>query len=212
MRKRDCFYLLALTMTLTMTQSVTYAQKPSTSKAGTSSITKSELKSPLQEKLIVGINPVILLSGGLGLNADYALNDISTVGIDTAIIPKKSQNYEDSNYKFSYTDLNVGYTRMLTGSNSANGFYVNPKIGYFSASISDFGSMKLSGNTAALNASLLGGYRWAFKTKFRLSLAGGLRTGMASDIVIKDSNGKEISRQNSVASGLALDCKLAYAF
>jgi hypothetical protein len=182
---------------------------------GTSSLETSAAQSEYNGS--VGVEPIWLLLGGIGAKAEYFMTQKISLGVDGTVIPSREMksnspgNAVNTNYVWSHNQFNLGTTLMLSGTLSTNGFYLNPKVGYQSTRITDFGTEKLQGSLSTPQASATIGYQWITpNSPLKLTVGAGYRVLQAGEIVIKDKNNKQIYSQNaSNISGLAFDFQLS---
>lgn len=188
---------------------------------GQSRIRKELEASDSKTNFAVNVQPLYLLVGALAGEVEVPAGEsISIIG-GGLYMPSRSNISESSssssgttyNYKMKSYEAYLGAKFMLTGDTSHSGIYAAPSLGYYSLSISDFGTERLSGSISAPELRALAGYQWVLPTRFRISAGLGLRSLQASDIVIKDSTGKEVYREKATSlSGLALDLGFGYTF
>ncbi|MBC7741236.1 MAG: hypothetical protein H7061_03505 [Bdellovibrionaceae bacterium] len=172
----------------------------------------------------VNVEPVWLLLGGLGAKLEYYINDTVSVGVGGIFIPShrnEEATRTNSNgtttsvdsYNWEHNEAYIGSNIMLTGTLGTRGLYINPAIGFQNTRISDFGTSKLSGELSSPAARLTLGYQWVIINHLRLAAGGGFMLAQESNIIIKDSSGKEVLNQKSTTSGgLALDLQIGYVF
>lgn len=140
-----------------------------------------------------------------------------SLGVDGTVIPNRemkstnTQNSVNTNYRWSHHQFNVGTTLMLSGTLSTNGFYLNPKVGYQSTRITDFGTEKLQGSLSTPQISATIGYQWITpNSPLKLNVGAGYRALQNGEIIIKDRNNKQIYSENSSnIGGLAFDFQLS---
>lgn len=182
-------------------------------------------RSTMQDKVnspIFGINvdPIWLALSGIGIKAEYFISDTISIGIGGIFIPNhkvesttSSTTLTTERYKWEHNEAFVGSNIMLTGTLGSRGLYINPAIGYQSTKISEFSDYNLSGSVSAPMARLTVGYQWIIVNHLRLAAGGGFVATQSSDIVVKDSSGKEALRdKSSNLGGLALDLQVGYVF
>ncbi len=170
-----------------------------------------------------GLNaePIWVLIGGVGARADLAFTRRIALSVHGIYIPERSNTTSeddkntttiDNDYKWSYSEFNIGPTFMLTGDLSRHGLYLNTSVGYVKAQISEYSSLNLQGELAAAQVRATIGYQWRIGG-LRLAAGGGLRAIQSDDIIVKDGQGQEVHREKSSAlGGLALDAHVGWVF
>jgi hypothetical protein len=169
----------------------------------------------------LNVEPHWLLIGGIGAKADLAVTRGTAIGIQGLYVPPKSMAHTtyDSNtnsfsrsYKWTYYEINVGPTFMLTGDLSTHGLYLSPAIGYMSNKISEYSSYNLSGSMNSPQLRTTVGYQWRIGG-LRFAVGGGLRLVSQSEVVVKNSKGEPIYREKaSSLGGLAIDGMVGWVF
>jgi len=141
-----------------------------------------------------------------------------SLGVDGMYVLPRTTNATDEmnnqnySYKWSTYEVYAGPTIMLTGDFDHRGLYILPAIGYTGASITNYGTLNLSGSMNTFEARFTVGYQFVVKS-FKFVTGGGLRLLNSSDIVVKDSFGNEVLREKSSSTGaLALDLQAGYMF
>lgn len=188
--------------------------KKSTSYESAFSTTSSVKKDSDQYRVSGGA--LSALAGILSVKGEYLLNDKMAVGVDLSYASKDTEPLEKDasikTYHFTYSEYNLGFNYMITGTNSTDGFYINPKVGQLTSGISNFSDLNLSGSASASQLVVTAGYQWVYPTKFQLKLGLGTRATPTTDVVIYDSSKKEVYRASSNLNSAAIDCSLAYTF
>jgi hypothetical protein len=175
---------------------------------------------------VMGVNlePVYLVLGGLGAKMEYFVSDSVSLGLGGVYVPKHNMNTftstsssstttDTESYMFEHNEIFVGSNIMLTGTLGGRGAYLNPAVGYASTRISEYSSSKLSGQLSTPMARLTGGYQWVLVDHLRLAAGGGFTVAQSGTVIVKDSNGAEVLRENSSSlGGLALDLQVGYVF
>jgi hypothetical protein len=169
----------------------------------------------------INLEPIYLAVGGIGAKFDFALTRATALSVQGVYAHKNdlsSGDYDNEakdhsvHYNWTYSEINIGPTFMLTGDLSTRGLYLFPSVGYMKSEVSDFGSDSLSGQLSSPQLRTTIGYQWRFGG-LRLAVGGGLRVISSSDIVIKDGRGQEVYREKStVLGGLALDGQVGWVF
>lgn len=177
----------------------------------------------LTKRVSINAEPIWLLLGGIGLKTDLNLSKKLSVGAQVIYIPMHSNRTSDSEdkdnsvlkddtYKWSYEEYNLGMNFMLLGSIDTNGLYVNPAIGYTRVKITDYSIFQYQGELAAPQFRTTVGYQWILGS-IRLAAGLGYRLIGSDNVVIKDSAGKEVSREkSSTLGGLAIDGHVGFTF
>ena len=206
---------LLLAITLTLTSSITFAGKSKKSTSFESAYSSSSSKQESDMYRVSG-GALSALAGILSVKGEYLLNDKMAVGVDLSYTSKDTEPLEKDStiktYHFTYSEYNLGFNYMITGTNTSDGFYINPKVGQLNSGISNFSDLNLSGSASSSQLVVTGGYQWVYPTKFQLKLGLGARATPATDIVIYDSSKKEVYRDSSSLNSAAVDCSLAYTF
>jgi hypothetical protein len=169
-----------------------------------------------------GINaePIWVLLGGIGARADVAVTRKTALSLQGIYIPEhqrestddKNTSTTNTDYKWSYSEVNFGPTFMLIGDLSTNGLYLNTSVGYIQTKITEYSSLKLQGELSAPQLRATVGYQWRIGG-LRLAAGGGLRLIQSDDIVVKDAQGREMLREKSNAlGGLAIDGHVGWVF
>jgi hypothetical protein len=184
--------------------------------------TSTSMDSPeLTKRVGLNIEPIWLVLGGLGAKFDFNLTKKFALSAQGIYIPPRwnresgdsdSSYYRSDNYKWSYSEFNLGTTIMVIGDIDTHGMYINPAIGYVRAKITDYSTFNYQGELAAPQVRATVGYQWILGN-FRLAAGGGFKWIGGDDIVVKDSAGREISREKSSSfGGLALDGQVGFVF
>lgn len=169
----------------------------------------------------INVEPHWLLIGGIGAKADMAITHKTAIGLQGMYVPPKRMerdiyesdtNSYSNSYKWSYYEINLGPTFMLTGNLGTHGLYLTPAVGYVSNKISNYGMSNLSGefNSPQLRTTI--GYQWRIGG-LRFAVGGGLRLVKSTDIIVKNSKGETVYRERSSSlGGLAIDGMVGWVF
>jgi hypothetical protein len=168
----------------------------------------------------IGLEPLWLVLGGLGAKLDYNLTNETSIGMSGIYIPERDNTTSEENksttvakYRWTYYEINIGPTFMLTGKLNTNGFYIYPAIGVAHAEIFNYDGLGIGGEVTTPQIRTTAGYQWA-KNDFRLVAGAAFRIfNKDSDIIIRNSAGQELGRQDlSSTGGFALDLQIGLMF
>jgi hypothetical protein len=183
---------------------------------------RKEMKGTPKESLVVSVQGLPLLIGGIGAEVDYRLSRKLSILMGGMIVNDRSvkassddssSSTSNSSYKMSAHEIYIGPKLMFSSDFNKSGGYVSGGIGHMGTSIKEYSSFDLSGSVSGFEVRGVIGYQWALVSGFRINAGGGLRMIQDSDIVVKDSSDKEVLRtKSSSLGGLALDASIGYMF
>lgn len=193
------------------------------STAATTGVSESNAKSTIETKQIkpqtaINLDPIWLLTGGLGAKLEYFLNDTASIGLNGVYVPSHAVKTAPADasaytYKWSHSEVLVGSNIMLTGTIRSRGMYINPAIGYQNTNITDFSDLKLKGELSSPVGRLTLGYQWVDSQNLRIAFGAGILSQQQSTIIVKDNSNNEVLRDKSSSFGsLALDLQIGYLF
>ena len=166
----------------------------------------------------LNIAPLTALFGGIRGKYERFLTTSTSINLSgTYIADKELLKGTDSlgsyAYTYSYKEIALGSTYMLSGNLSSDGAYLEPSLGMMTTEVSEV-TTNISASLTTPYAKAMVGYQWINSTQpIRFALAGGLSVYNAEDIIVKNSKGEEDFRtKNSNMSAAAIDIHFGYMF
>ena len=166
----------------------------------------------------LNIAPLTALLGGIRGKYERFLSTSTSINLSgTYIADKELLKDTDSlgsyAYKYSYKEIALGSTYMLSGNLSSDGAYLEPSLGMMTTEVSEV-TTNISASLTTPYAKAMVGYQWINSTQpIRFALAGGLSVYNAEDIIVKNSSGQEVFRtQNTTTGTAAIDIHFGYMF
>lgn len=162
----------------------------------------------------LSIQPIYILSGGIGGGFDYLATEKFSLGLSGIYLPQRKSGSESGNsYNWGYSELSLNSQYMLTGSWVEDGFYLSGSLGAFASKITNYGSSQLKGELNTYFVRATAGYQWVYTSGLTFGFGTGYLFSPESEIVVRESNGTEVIREKTQAgNGMVVDIRFSFLF